>query len=58
MHKVTFEERRSGGDRRQARRRSWKRFLRECLKPSTYRRRKTRRSPYIRGETYTVYLPG
>jgi hypothetical protein len=58
MHKATFVERRSGEDRRQRRRRNLKRFLRECLKPSTYRRRSTRRATYIRRDTYTVYLPG
>lgn len=58
MHKATFVERRSGEDRRNRKRRSLKRFLRECLKVSTYRRRATRRASYLRRETYTVYLPG
>jgi len=58
MHKATFVERRTGEDRRHKKRRNVKRFLRECLKPSTYRRRTTRRASYMRRETYTVYLPG
>ncbi len=57
MHKVTFAERRSGKDRRQRRRRSLKRTLKEFWKPSTWRRRRIRRAPWIRRDTYTVYLP-
>jgi hypothetical protein len=58
MRKVVYAERRSGLDRRNISRRSVGRFFRECLKPANYRRRKTRRTFYIRGETYAVYEPG
>lgn len=57
MHKVTFTERRSGEDRRKRSRRGLLRWLRTFWKPSAYRRRRTRRSLYIRGETYSQYLP-
>ncbi len=57
MHKVTFTERRSGEDRRKNSRRSFWRWFRTCLKPATYRRRRIRRMPYIRGETYSQYEP-
>ena len=58
MRKVVYAERRSGIDRRSRARRSVGRFFRECLKPATYRRRRTRRDFYIRGETYAVFEPG
>lgn len=57
MHKVTFAERRSGEDRRKQHRRGFLRWLKTCWRPSTYRRRRIRRAPYIRGETYSQYLP-
>ncbi len=56
MHKVTFAERRSGQDRRLHYRRSLLRWLKRFWHPSTYRRCRIRRAPYIRGETYTLYL--
>ena len=58
VRKIVYTERRSGNDRRIESRRSVGRFFRECLKPATYRRRRTRRDFYIRGETYAVYEPG
>jgi len=57
MRKIVYTERRSGYDRRMKTRRSIGRFLRECLKPATYRRCKTRRTFYIRRDTYVVYEP-
>ena len=57
MHKVTYTERRSGVERRQRSRRGLLRFLKDCLKPSTYRRHTVRRAFYIRGKTYTQYEP-
>ena len=57
MKKITFAERRSGTDRRKQHRRGIKRYLQEFWKISTYRRYKTRRAPYVRMQTYTVYMP-
>ncbi|MFB0933489.1 MAG: hypothetical protein QMB60_04985, partial [Pseudomonadales bacterium] len=54
---VSFAERRKGVDRRQTPRRGLKRRLLQVWRLSTYRRRWIRRAPYIRRETYTVYLP-
>lgn len=55
MRKVTYAERRSGIDRRQQKRRSVGRFIREIFKLSNYRRWRTRRASYIRHQTYAVY---
>lgn len=55
MQKVTYAERRSGGDRRKSKRRDFKRFLLSFWKISTYRRHRQRRSLYLRTETYTLY---
>jgi transposase len=57
MRKIVYAERRSGDDRRMKTRRSLGRFLRGCLKPSTYRRSRTRRTFYVRRDTYVVYEP-
>lgn len=57
MHKVTFTERRSGKDRRLEYRRSVPRWFKNCWKLSTYRRNRIRRTPYIRGEYYSLYVP-
>lgn len=57
MHKTTYAERRSGEDRRRNRRRSFVRAMISQLKPSTDRRRRQRRTLYIRRDTYTIYLP-
>ncbi len=56
MHKMTFAERRSGIERRQKRRRSIGRACQDLFRGMPSRRTKNRRAPYLRGETYTVYL--